>query len=271
VPASRLIQTSRESTAALLEHLGIKHVSIGCHSAGTIYGLDFAVHYPQFLHPSRPYIAFAAPWVHPSHSGVFHLSLAAKLPASLIAHTDKVATFVNIKLGPLHKATAAISGMLPSIEKPPMHRGQQGPEVEFQEAVLTQTMRRVFADSPGARGLGPETQVVLRRGAEEKGWSDWGDLDVVAPRLAQAIKAASGTRLKVDVFFTEKDSLIGDAGSKGCKWFESCWRDLDSVEFASETVMGADVRIPKFLSRKRFRCRRCCFLRYSLQLTGSSA
>jgi hypothetical protein len=178
----------------------------------------------------------------------------------LIAHTDKVATFVNIKMGPLHKATSAISGMLPSIEKPPTSRGQEGPEVEFQEAVLMQTMRRVFADSPGARGLGAETQVVLRRGAEEKGWSDWGDLDVIAPRLAQAVHAASGTRLKVDVFFTEKDSLIGDAGSKGCKWFESCWTDLDNVEFASETIMGADVRMIECLDGARFHCLRSCLL-----------
>jgi hypothetical protein len=44
----------------------------------------------------------------------------------------------------------------------------------------------------------------------------------------------------VDVFFAEKDIMIGDAGTKGNKWFEACWRDVDGVEFASETVKGSD-------------------------------
>jgi pimeloyl-ACP methyl ester carboxylesterase len=240
-----------EAIPALLNHLGIKHVSIGCHSGGTVFGLDFAVHNPQFLHPSRPYIAIAGPWIHPSRSGMIIMSLASSLPRSLVAKADKMATFVNSTLGPVLGVSAAVSGSVMQLWPQTKPSGCEGPDVDFEEGVRDRVAERVFEGN--VRGLGQETQVLLRKGAAKAGWSDWGDFDVLAPRLAEAVRsvgvgadadadASAGTRprLKVDVFFAEKDTMIGDAGSKGPTWFEACWRDVDGVEFASETVKGAD-------------------------------
>ncbi|KAH8590521.1 hypothetical protein B0O99DRAFT_598989 [Bisporella sp. PMI_857] len=52
VPAERLLKVWQEVIPALLNHLGTKHVSIGCNGGGAVISLDFAVHNPQFLHPS---------------------------------------------------------------------------------------------------------------------------------------------------------------------------------------------------------------------------
>ncbi|KIW64358.1 hypothetical protein PV04_09300 [Phialophora macrospora] len=239
VPAEKLLEVWQEAIPALLNHLGIKHVSIGCHSGGTVFGLDFAVHNPHFLHPSRPYIAIAGPWIHPSQSGVLTMSLASSLPRSLIAKTDRMATFVNSTLGPVLGVSAAVSGSVSQLWAQAKPTGCEGPEVDLEEGVRDQVAERVFAGN--VRGLGQETQVLLRKGAAKDGWSDWGEFDVLAPRLAEAVRGVGGgARLKVDVFFAEKDSMIGDAGSKGPTWFEACWNGVDGVDFASETVKGAD-------------------------------
>ncbi|KAF2230349.1 hypothetical protein EV356DRAFT_509172 [Viridothelium virens] len=240
VPAERLLEVWRDAIPALLAHLRIKHVSLACHSGGTVFGLDFAVHHPHLLLPSRPYIAIAGPWVHSSQSGKLLWSLASSLPRSLIAQTGTLATFVNSTLGPALGVSAAVSGgvaqLWPQAKK---STGREGADVAFEEGVRERVAERVFAG--GVRGLGQETQVLLRNGVEKDGWSDWGDFDVLAPRLAEAVREVGGAdRLKVDVFFAESDIMIGDAGKKGNRWFEACWRDVDGVEFASETVKGSD-------------------------------
>lgn len=213
-------------------------MSIGCHSGGTVFGLDFAVHNPQFLHPSRPYIAIGGPWVHSSQSGMLLWSLASSLPRSLVAQTDKMASFVNSTLGPVMGVSAAVSGSVPQLLPQAKPSGREGPDVDLEEGIRTRVAEHVFTGS--VRGLGQETQVLLRNGVEKDGWSDWGDFDVLAPRLAEAVRALGGATLKVDVFFAEKDQMIGDAGSKGIRWFEECWRNVDGVEFTSETVKGSD-------------------------------
>lgn len=223
---------------ALLDHLGIKHVSVACHSGGTIYALDFAVHNPQRLAPSRPYIAFAAPWVHSSHSGMLVPSLASLLPRSLVAQTGKLASFANATFGPAIGVSANFSGSMPRFWPQARLGGREGPDVDLEEGVLERMREQIFAGS--VLGLGQEMQLLLRNGVEKDGWSDWGDIDVLAPRLAQAVRSVRGAGLKVDVFFAEKDNLIGDAGGKGSQWFEACWRDVDGVDFTSEMVKGAN-------------------------------
>jgi pimeloyl-ACP methyl ester carboxylesterase len=224
---------------ALLNHLGIEHVTVGCHSAGTVFGLDFALHNPQLLHPSRPYIALASPWVHPSRSRMPVWSLCASLPSSLIAQTGRMTSFVNSTLGPVLGVSAAVSGSVPRPWIRAKSAGREGPDVDFEEGIREGVMNQhVFAGN--VLGLGQETQVLLRNGAEKCGWSDWGDYDTLAPRLAEAVRGVGGARLKVDLFFAEKDYMIGDAGGAGSTWLESCWRDVDGVEFASETVKNAD-------------------------------
>jgi hypothetical protein len=62
------------------------------------------------------------------------------------------------------------------------------------------------------------------------------------PRLAEALRA-EGKRLRVDVFYAENDSLIGDGGSKGPRWFDQCWDAQhcgDVIDYCRTIVTGAD-------------------------------
>ena len=42
----------------VLKAIGIKHVALMSHSAGTIYNLNLLWHYRGILHPTRPQIFF---------------------------------------------------------------------------------------------------------------------------------------------------------------------------------------------------------------------
>lgn len=165
-------------------------------------------------------------------------SLAASLPRSLVAQTDKLVTFVNSTLGPVLGVSATVSGSVLQLWTQAKPLGRQGPDVDLEKGVRDRLAEHIFAGS--VRGLGQETQVLLRNGVEKDGWSDWGDFDVLTPRLAEAVRGAGGAGLKVDVFFAEKDNLIGDAGTKGGRWFEECWTDVDGVEFTSKILRGSD-------------------------------
>ena len=162
----------------------------------------------------------------------------SSLPASLVSKTDKLASFVNSTLRPLLGVSAPISGSMGQLWSQRRAKGREGPDVDFEEGLRSRIADHVFESS--VRGLGQEAQVLLRNGAEKDGWSDWGDFDVLAPRLAEAVCGAGGAKLRVDVFFAEKDHMIGDAGTKGNSWFEDCWNNMDAVCFTSETVKGAD-------------------------------
>jgi len=47
-----------EAVPAVLQKLGIQHVSLFSHSAGTMYALVTLVHLRSILDPKAPYIAF---------------------------------------------------------------------------------------------------------------------------------------------------------------------------------------------------------------------
>ena len=238
---SHPLTESAEAMPALLNHLGIERVSVGCHSAGTVYGLDFALHNAHFLDPSRPYVAIAGPWIHCSHTGVLTMSMASLLPRSLVAQAGNVVSFVNSHLGPVLGVSAAVSGSVAQLwSSPPSATGREGPDVAFEEGVRDRVVERVFRGN--VRGLGQEVQMLLRCGpAFDNGWADWGDYDALAPRLAAAVRAAGATaKLRLEMFYAEKDVMVGDMGTKGPKWFDACWTDVDGVDYVSETVLGAD-------------------------------
>lgn len=55
VPIDQRVQIWLELVPRLLAHLGIDHVSLLSHSAGTIYLLNTLYHCRGILHPERPY------------------------------------------------------------------------------------------------------------------------------------------------------------------------------------------------------------------------
>ena len=57
VPLHQRVAVWVELVPQLLAHLGIKHVSLVSHSAGTIYLLNTLYHYRSILHPEKPFVA----------------------------------------------------------------------------------------------------------------------------------------------------------------------------------------------------------------------
>ncbi len=228
----------------MLEHLGIQYVSISCHSGGTIYALDMVLKHPEILHPERPYLAIAGPWILPSHTNSMLLSIVQSLPASVIGRTDKLASLLVKRIGPvLGVCFGASQALVAKIT--PASSTQESEDVaregaEFEEEIWPKIIESVYAE--GVQGVSSDAVLFMRKANGTAGWSDWGDYDVLVPRLAEHLRTA-GKRLSVDVFYAESDYMIGDGGSKGPKWFDKCWDSQncgDVIDYRATTVKGAD-------------------------------
>ena len=57
VPSAVRMRVWLEAVPALLKNLNVQHVSLLCHSAGTIYGLNTLYYLRDILDPERPYVA----------------------------------------------------------------------------------------------------------------------------------------------------------------------------------------------------------------------
>ena len=58
VPLKIRMKVWLETVPALLRKLGVEHVSLFSHSAGTMYALNTLVHHRSILDPKAPYMAF---------------------------------------------------------------------------------------------------------------------------------------------------------------------------------------------------------------------
>ncbi|KAM3511276.1 hypothetical protein MY11210_005077 [Beauveria gryllotalpidicola] len=220
---------------ALLTHLNIRHVSVGCHSAGTVYALDFILHHPEFLHPERPYLAIAGPWILPAQSGVISMRIAQSLPAAVISRSESVARFMKTAINPaLGAGASAVSSLFGVVSRSigvgaaaPQPDSQPETDGEMEMRLRPTLLSRAYDEN--LQGLGADAVLMMHKVADADGgdggvagWSDWGDYEAYVPRLAEALRA-SGRRLTVDAFHAETDSMVGDYGDEGSTWFDACW------------------------------------------------
>jgi hypothetical protein len=239
---------------ALLKHLNIPHINPGCQSGGTVYALDTILHNPHILHPARPYLAVASPWIHPSHTKVTTMAIVNSLPAGILGWTDKVASFVNAKIDPMTGFSSLLwdnsmkrwaFGDAAADEK----GGRNTEEAVFEEALRKTMLEKVFRD--GARGLFSETKLLMQRVDGGPGWAEWRDYGTLFPILAGAVKearAAAGgdgddVKLRMAIFFAAEDGMIGDAGSQEPRGLEECWKqEVDGGRMEGEVtvVKGAE-------------------------------
>jgi len=259
----------REALVALLRHLGITHVAMVAHSGGTVFAVDFALHFPEFLanpslsaspsslpsssQPSSPplpagqeseksqsqrdkkkgVLVIAAPWILPSHSGVALLGMAKALPVGVLKWTDWTAKTVNNRIGPMAGKILGSFGGLGATETK-----EEGEDEKFEKGIWHAVMKNVYAE--GAEGMSDEAVLLLQKHGD---WSDWGDYDVAIPRLVEVLRE-KGIELRVDVYFAAKDTLIGAPKGKGPEWFTQCWEKSagsDGVlEFYRHEVEGVD-------------------------------
>ncbi|KAF6817203.1 hypothetical protein CPLU01_13650 [Colletotrichum plurivorum] len=236
----------RKATFALLQHLQIRHVHLGAQSAGTIYALDFILHYPEMLYPENAYLAIGAPWVHPSHSRIWHMSITHALPNSLLGQVDKLVSLFSVVSAPVSDTSFGLTsafgrwfGAQPSGEN--AATTAPNPEAAFAEALGYKVADFIYARP--IHGISQESILLLQKAEGASGWADWGDYDTLVPLLRRAL-AEKNRRLMVDCFFSQTDSMIGDPGTAGPEWFTSCWgqdgKDDDVIQFSSRVIDGAD-------------------------------
>ncbi|ETS81515.1 hypothetical protein PFICI_06517 [Pestalotiopsis fici W106-1] len=241
-----LMSLWRETILALLRHLDIKYVSIGCHSGGTISALDMLVHHPEILPPENPgYIAIGSPWILPSHTGSTMMSIVECFPSSVIGQVDKIARLINNHVGPMVGLSVGVSyamvnKLMPSPALESAGNSHTQSSRTFEERVWPEIIQRIYDSN--IKGMSTDAIMFLQKGCfSQAGWGDWGDYDKLVPRLSQILRS-TGRNLRIDVFHAESDSLVGNAGSRGSLWFDQCWQagNEDVINYSSAKVIGAD-------------------------------
>ncbi|KAI0011011.1 hypothetical protein F4779DRAFT_263560 [Xylariaceae sp. FL0662B] len=245
VDAADRVRVWLEIVPALLQHLGIQHVSIACQSGGTVYALNTLLYLRHLLHPTHPYIAICAPWVHPSHSGASLMGLANTLPDGLVGSFGGVARFFNNKVGTVvgfsSGLLAPVAGLLKG--EPYLAPGVDVDDVNFEEKLWPLLIKRLYSES--VQGLGQEALLLLKRNEHPEYWGSWVDYDRFVLLLADAERASSiatasdALPLKVEVFYAESDIMIGTGD--GPEYFDNCWR----LDQRGDKIQYSSVVIPK--------------------------
>jgi pimeloyl-ACP methyl ester carboxylesterase len=222
-----------EIVIALLAKLGIQHVSLAAHSAGTVYALDMLLHHPDILSPSRPYLALGAPWLLPKHTSSTAMAMIQRLPNSAIGNTHSLMKLMNQVGGSsVASSFASASSSIPDT-------AEADDEVQVFQKTWPSVLKRMYSED--TKGISAEALLLLQKVGNGSGWDDWGDYDSLIPRLVQSLRAAN-LRLQLEIFYAEKDWMIGDAGTRGPAWFDECWttQAAEVVDHHSNVVAGAD-------------------------------
>jgi Alpha/beta hydrolase family len=251
VKLNQRVGTWLDMVPAILDHVGVKHVHLAAHSAGTIFLLNTLLHQRHLLHPTRPFAAFFGPWVHPSRSGKWGLSAVGLLPELAIGTWHYWAKLINQNIAPVLTASgvsvtkvsrSSFNGLSGAkvTEDSTIGDGTETAWRKASEAVIT---NYVFAEN--VEGASQEALFCLRKGSTT--WGEWRDIDEAVLRIAEnerARHASSGIEddehLKIQIFFAENDEMIGTGGQR---WLKSCFTQDGVepwVEMESEVVAGTD-------------------------------
>jgi hypothetical protein len=168
------------------------------------------------------------------------LSLAQSLPASLIGTTDKLAKLISNHVAPSLGTAFGFSQAMVGKLTPSSGEKVEKEGTKFEDELWPKVLEAVYAEN--SQGISSEAILLMQRAEGNAGWSDWGDIDALVPRLAETCRLA-GRRLKVQVFWAEKDHMIGNHGTKGPLWFDQCWDTKhrgDMIDYQNTLVPGAD-------------------------------
>ncbi|KAF7187423.1 hypothetical protein HII31_11312 [Pseudocercospora fuligena] len=248
VSLERRMDVWLEMVPALLQHLGIEHVSLVSHSAGTIYLLNTIYHHRQILDPKAPYAAMLGPWVSQRHSNVTMLSAAAKLPNSILSAWSPLVNFINNTITPMTSrsggALSSVSGAFQS------EAGGNLDESSAQEkygvdAATAKELERFWSkwSSEEQAMVGGNDEARLLLGKGPVGVCE--DYMEYVKSLVAAEEAQHSSTLKLQLCFAEDDMMIGKTGKD---YFEQCWKQeavhdtirVESKEFEDtnhETVL----------------------------------
>ncbi|KAI9744907.1 MAG: hypothetical protein M1818_001833 [Claussenomyces sp. TS43310] len=232
VPLSSRLPIFLETVTALLSFLGIKHVSLVSHSAGTVFALNLLHHHPSLLSPTHPTLTLISPWVHQSQTSVSFLVAASSLPNPVLNYWDDVCGFIVNRASP---TLASSSGVLSAFAG--VFGGKDGKNVEEEERKCKEgygislsvrkelekmTSKYIFEEN--TKGANDEARLCLKS-TEGCGWDACEDYPEFVKNLKQSWEKKTdgegGTgKLKVKIVFAEEDAMIG---KKGMEYFKGCW------------------------------------------------
>ena len=251
VPLDQRIGVWLDLVPALMKHLGIKHVHLAAHSAGTIYVLNTALHQRHLLYPHHASVALFGPWVHPSKSGHVGLSVVGMLPALAIGTWHHWATLAHNNIAPVFKAldisvTKRLTDTSDQIEVVDDTDGNSTPEhtaeVARRRALETVLTSYIYAEN--MEGAGQEALLCLRKGNVD--WGGWKHIEEALLQIAEAERKNSQAKregernLTFRTYFAEADEMIG---KKGSQWLKSCFTKADVasvIDFDSQVVPNSD-------------------------------
>ncbi|KAH7137364.1 hypothetical protein B0J13DRAFT_77570 [Dactylonectria estremocensis] len=263
VPLQQRIPIWLELVPHLLEQLGIKHVALASHSAGTLYLLNTLYHHRDILDPERPSVTMLAPWVDSAHSRATSMQMAQYVPVSAFSVWHLIPKFFLVQAGPALATSGTVftkvsnlvsSGTLgggqdnsESAKNRRRIEGVYGLPRDVQAEIDTQVFKAMFDEN--TVGANSEALQCLKKG---QSWS-WGNCEDYETFVRELVirerdrrTAGQGNegsaKLKVTTFFAETDVMIG---KKGQVYMETCLRGKDGefqdvLDYETHTVSGSD-------------------------------
>jgi pimeloyl-ACP methyl ester carboxylesterase len=276
VPISQRLAVQLAAAPALLNHLGIKHVTLASHSGGAPYLLATVLAHRGLLHPKRPHVVLLAPFVHPRDGGALLMRITAALPPQAISKFHFLATAINRTFafsvsGLGNRPTSdkpAATAVAPSSEtgekktdELPQSHGSGSHKGDLEKAVQAEmdhlAAKYMFAEN--IQGSSEDALLFLRKHinpitATTKGLGnvegkDWLDYPTIAKAIAEqenhlhsghADTVDDSEKLRIDALHSEKDIM---SGVSGAKHFDDCWATpviQSNISFHSKIMKGTN-------------------------------
>ena len=246
VPLKVRMKVWLESVPALLQKLDVQHVSLLCHSAGTIYGLNTLYYLRDFLDPDRPLINIIGPWVHNEHSHATLMNLASRLPTNMLDSWHSVNKFINEQIVPAASwsggVVSSITGLFSNSTDSNDLAEKYGTSKEVAKEIERLEIKYLFAEDTTASD--EEAKLCLKKEGSDT-WMACADYRAYVTSLAKQeqerrVSNPRESKLKVQVYYAESDIMIGKGGQK---YFEECWKQDDVsqvIDFDSQELPGTN-------------------------------
>ncbi|KAI5456895.1 hypothetical protein BGZ63DRAFT_395061 [Mariannaea sp. PMI_226] len=262
VPLQQRVSIWVELVPKLLQHLGIQHVALASHSAGTVFLLNTLYQCRNILDPEKPFAALLAPWVDPLYSKNTAMQMAQYIPTSAFGIWHLIPQ-VFLKAAPALASSGAVatkaSGMISGVsgfnisrDESEVERNRKqvekvyGMRQELQVEIEKEFFKSMFSES--TVGANSETLQCLRK--SDWSWGECSDYsqfvkDLVGKeREKRSERMPNGEgRLQIRAYFAQDDALIG---KRGQEYMEQCWKGTeeegfqDVLDFNSTTVAGTN-------------------------------
>ncbi|KAH6871613.1 hypothetical protein B0T10DRAFT_500399 [Thelonectria olida] len=261
VPLDKRVSTWVELVPRLLQHLGIPHVALASHSAGTVFLLNTLSQCRDVLHPTKPFAALLAPFVDPACSKVTSMQLAKYVPVSAFSIWHLIPQFFVLKAGPafassgtvVTKASGMISGVSGNQDTSELEKNRQKVEKEYgmSRDLQAEIDKQVFKSMFDENTVGANSEALQCLKKSDSSWGQCSDFAEFVKglvlderrRRSSEISNTESARLKVRMYFAEDDAL---SGKKGQLYVEDCWKGeelgdvRDVLDFESTTIPKTD-------------------------------